>query len=683
MRGSGRVDAKRLWKHMEKNEVDSIFERMQKALLSLKQKIKDGTATSEECNQALALVNHLGMADLLPLAHDTQICNLDLPLSAPSEITEDARDDFSLLEINEGMYLRSEGESAETSSKLSYQDHVCSKECLSKCPWDSYKGENPLKLPLLCHFQRWHGKADSGSKSHDVIYKAPCGRSLRNFKDIQDYLFQTECSFLFLDHFSFNTYVQVFRSSPTSQVFVSDSDISQGAETVPVSFCNDINHDRLPYFKYRKTSWPHGYFLNNFSSSFLDSCSCTDGCIDRTKCACLRLTERTFLKTSVPSERGPSHGYNYKRLEEPISSGIYECSLLCSCDKNMCQNRLVQHGLQARLQVFSTEKKGWGVRCLDDIDKGTFVCTYAGRLMTRDESCQVKNSGDIEEEDTKNSSQTLFSRKRKPDTVCSDSENELIQDTGRQQSSYLNAESQANIIQNYSSYKNCNTQALARLKTKRSILQRHRRELGITDASSDEDESSLFQMSGTRRITPATQKGDEQSSLQGRLGELVNTIQSESNTDSYKENLLSNASLKSKPPKQDDRGIKKQHKDLLWSDDPKKGKIQRNRQELAYIKEAAEIETCPKDKENPCLLDATREGNVGRFLNHSCSPNLFVQSVFVETHNRNFPWVAFFTKRHVKAGTELTWDYGYKAGSMPETETTCQCGSLKCRKKIL
>ncbi|XP_025030304.1 histone-lysine N-methyltransferase SETDB2 isoform X2 [Python bivittatus] len=281
----------------------------------------------------------------------------------------------------------------------------------------------------------------------------------------------------------------------------------------------------------------------------------------------------------------------------------------------MCQNRLVQHGLQVRLQVFGTEKKGWGVRCLDDIDKGTFVCTYAGRLMTRDESCQVKNSGEIEEEDTKNSSQTLFSRKRKLDTVCSDSENEFIQDTGRQQSSYLNAESQPNIIQNYSSYKNCNTQALARLKTKRSILQRHRQELGITDASSDEDESSLFQMSGTRRITPATQKGDEQSSLQGRLGELVNTIQSESNTDSYKENLLSNASLKSKPPKQDDRGIKKQHKDLLWSDDPKKGKIQRNRQELAYIKEAAEIETCPKDKENPCLLDATREGNVGRFLN--------------------------------------------------------------------
>jgi len=57
---------------------------------------------------------------------------------------------------------------------------------------------------------------------------------------------------------------------------------------------------------------------------------------------------------------------------------IYECSVSCRCDKMMCQNRVVQHGIQVRLQVFNTEKKGWGVRCLDDIDKGTFVCTYSG-----------------------------------------------------------------------------------------------------------------------------------------------------------------------------------------------------------------------------------------------------------------------------------------------------------------
>lgn len=33
-----------------------------------------------------------------------------------------------------------------------------------------------------------------------------------------------------------------------------------------------------------------------------------------------------------------------------------------------------------RLQVFQTEDRGWGVRCRDDLDRGTFVCIYAGRV---------------------------------------------------------------------------------------------------------------------------------------------------------------------------------------------------------------------------------------------------------------------------------------------------------------
>lgn len=45
----------------------------------------------------------------------------------------------------------------------------------------------------------------------------------------------------------------------------------------------------------------------------------------------------------------------------------------------MCTNRLVQHGLQVRLQLFKTQNKGWGIRCLDDVAKGSFVCIYAGK----------------------------------------------------------------------------------------------------------------------------------------------------------------------------------------------------------------------------------------------------------------------------------------------------------------
>ena len=32
-------------------------------------------------------------------------------------------------------------------------------------------------------------------------------------------------------------------------------------------------------------------------------------------------------------------------------------------------------------------------------------------------------------------------------------------------------------------------------------------------------------------------------------------------------------------------------------------------------------------------MDAKSIGNVGRYLNHCCEPNSFVQSVFVDTHD--------------------------------------------------
>ncbi|XP_033001223.1 histone-lysine N-methyltransferase SETDB2-like [Lacerta agilis] len=685
-------DATVFWRQMEDSRVDLIFEQVQKVLWSLKQKIKDRTATDEEYCQALAFVNQVDMTNFLPLTNvssavieeDMQKFEPVLHPSASSEIIENPGDDFSLrMEIKEAIDSRSKGELTEVSSKFPYEDHVCSKECLAKRPWNSYKDENPLNLPMLFRFQRWHAKPDSVSKSHNVIYKAPCGRSLRNFQDVQNYLFQTECTYLYLDHFSFNTYVQVFRSNPSCQPFVFDFDISNGAETIPVSFCNDIDHDRLPYFKYRKVSWPHGYFLNNFSSMFFDSCSCTDGCTDRTKCACLLLTERNCHEASVSSGKEASNGYIYKRLDGPVPSGIYECSVLCSCDKIMCQNRLVQHGLQVRLQVFKTEKKGWGVRCLDDIDKGTFVCTYSGKLMSKDESREPKDKGgEVKEEGTENGdrSHTLFKKRIKLDILYSDSETEVIQTTRKQKYLPVKGEDQQSVIQSYQSY-SCNStyEAVTRPKTRTPVLQEHRRQLGIAGASSDEDGSSVCQEPARSKVTTAAKKGDGKSSLQEELGEIVSTVQSEGSVDG-----LSNTTLSSKPAVQDDRVIKKKSKDLFWTQDTHKKSFKRGRGESDHKKQATEdSKAFPKNKESPCLLDATKEGNVGRFLNHSCSPNLFAQSVFVESHDRNFQWVAFFTNRHVKAGTELTWDYGYEAGSMPETETTCQCGAHKCRKKIL
>uniref|UniRef100_A0A7E4WCW9 G protein-coupled receptor n=1 Tax=Panagrellus redivivus TaxID=6233 RepID=A0A7E4WCW9_PANRE len=76
------------------------------------------------------------------------------------------------------------------------------------------------------------------------------------------------------------------------------------------------------------------------------------------------------------------------------------------------------------------------------------------------------------------------------------------------------------------------------------------------------------------------------------------------------------------------------------------------------------------------LLDAFEEGNIGRFFNHSCEPNLFVQNVFADTHDLRLPWMAFFAAVDIKSGEELTWDYGYTDLSR---NVACHCGADKCR----
>lgn len=68
-----------------------------------------------------------------------------------------------------------------------------------------------------------------------------------------------------------------------------------------------------------------------------------------------------------------------------VSTGIFECNPKCKCDCR-CANRVVQNGMSVRLQLFKTAKKGWGLRCLDDLPKGVFVCTYEGEILTESQA---------------------------------------------------------------------------------------------------------------------------------------------------------------------------------------------------------------------------------------------------------------------------------------------------------
>jgi len=77
-------------------------------------------------------------------------------------------------------------------------------------------------------------------------------------------------------------------------------------------------------------------------------------------------------------------------------------------------------------------------------------------------------------------------------------------------------------------------------------------------------------------------------------------------------------------------------------------------------------------------IDAKHWGNVGRFFNHSCAPNMEKQPVFSGSQDVRLPSLAFFTNCDVPAGTELTYNYGYKEGSVEGKQMVCRCGEPGC-----
>lgn len=72
------------------------------------------------------------------------------------------------------------------------------------------------------------------------------------------------------------------------------------------------------------------------------------------------------------------------------------------------------------------------------------------------------------------------------------------------------------------------------------------------------------------------------------------------------------------------------------------------------------------------FVDATRKGNLGRFCNHSCSPNCYVDKWVVGDKLR----MGIFALRKIRAGEELVFNYNVdRYGAEPQP---CYCGESNC-----
>ncbi|KAJ0255685.1 Histone-lysine N-methyltransferase [Hirschfeldia incana] len=275
-------------------------------------------------------------------------------------------------------------------------------------------------------------------------------------------------------------------------------DLTSGVESKAVSLVNDVDDEKGPsYFTYISTLKHPETFRQTQTTN---GCSCHGSCAPgNLDCSCIRKNggDLPYLNGVMLVSRRPM---------------VYECGPTCPCHAS-CKNKVIQTGLKFRLEVFKTANRGWGLRSLDPIRAGSFICEYAG---------EVKEKGDL---------------------VMDQEDDEFVFDTSRV----------------YNSFK-----------------------WNYEPALVDEDPS------------------DE--------------IPEEFNLPS------------------------------------------------------------------PLLIDAKSFGNVARFMNHSCSPNVMWQPVICEGSGESVVHIAFFAIRHIPPMAELTYDYGVSLTSEArDGKRKCICGSVKCR----
>ncbi|GMP77587.1 hypothetical protein CsSME_00033817 [Camellia sinensis var. sinensis] len=195
-------------------------------------------------------------------------------------------------------------------------------------------------------------------------------------------------------------------------------DITRGAENAKISLVNEITDECLPEFYYIPRNIAYENACVKFLLARISDENCCSNCVGDcmsliVPCACAGetggefaytqggLIEEKFLEKCISLNRDPEQQClfyckdcplersKHKRVSGPckghlVRQFIKECWYKCGCSMK-CGNRLVQHGITVNLQVFMTPEKGWGVRTLEDLPKGTFVCEYVGEIVTNTE----------------------------------------------------------------------------------------------------------------------------------------------------------------------------------------------------------------------------------------------------------------------------------------------------------
>ncbi|CAH2259544.1 jg24266 [Pararge aegeria aegeria] len=72
------------------------------------------------------------------------------------------------------------------------------------------------------------------------------------------------------------------------------------------------------------------------------------------------------------------------------------------------------------------------------------------------------------------------------------------------------------------------------------------------------------------------------------------------------------------------------------------------------------------------IIDATKCGNLARFINHSCNPNCYAKIITIESQKK----IVIYSKQPIGVDEEITYDYKFP---LEDEKIPCLCGAQQCR----
>ncbi|KAK0186851.1 hypothetical protein F5146DRAFT_1143232 [Armillaria mellea] len=159
------------------------------------------------------------------------------------------------------------------------------------------------------------------------------------------------------------------------------------AEAAAVTFVNEVDDEEIPEldkdFVYLEREYVRGAGAPGpVDDALLTVCTCRE-CTWPSSCGCQ--ADSQVKRVRQNGEEVQVFAYSSKGLftfnvESHVA--VIECNRLCRCDIS-CINRVAQLPRQIPIEVFKTEKCGWGVRSSVDVERGRVIGLYTGVLVPR------------------------------------------------------------------------------------------------------------------------------------------------------------------------------------------------------------------------------------------------------------------------------------------------------------